>query len=406
MSVEVNAVKNDADNILQTNKRQMINEDNEVAAKAQKVEATEDLIERKNSVKRRPFVIMLGYLGRNYFGMQINRGTKTIEESLLSALLKANFITKEQFEDVREIKFQRAARTDKGVSAVRQIVSLKLPDNVNKEEINEHLPKDIRVFGIKRVTKSFNSKNKCDARTYRYILPTFALAPEDPNFLQTDSDEEIDEEKRLSQLSVINGKPYTEFRLTPEMVEKLNETLKLLEGTHNFHNFTSKTKPLDPRAKRYIIHFRCTEIFTTNDMEFAVLEVKGQSFMLHQIRKMVSLVIGICRNIVTNDIVKDAFSLEKIDIPTAPGLGLSLHFVHYGYYNERYGTDGFHETLDWNECDEEVEQFYKEYILKDIIDTEVSEKVYPFFLLSFIEYFINIQVLLQNNYLKCLKYLP
>ncbi|CAK9825450.1 Pseudouridylate synthase 1 homolog [Anthophora retusa] len=335
MSVEVNSVKKDADNILQTNKRQMVDEDNEVAAKAQKVEATEDLIERKNSVKRRPFVIMLGYLGRNYFGMQINRGTKTIEESLLSALLKANFITKEQFEDVREIKFQRAARTDKGVSAVRQIVSLKLPDNVNKEEINEHLPKDIRVFGIKRVTRSFNSKNKCDARTYRYILPTFALAPEDPDFLQTDSDEEIDEEKRLSQLSVINGKPYTEFRLTPEMFEKLNEILKLLEGTHNFHNFTSKTKPLDPRAKRYIIHFRCMEIFTANDMEFAVLEVKGQSFMLHQIRKM----------------------------------------VHYGYYNERYGTDGFHETLDWKECDEEVEQFYKEYILKDIIDTEVSEKV-------------------------------
>ncbi|CAK9825451.1 Pseudouridylate synthase 1 homolog [Anthophora retusa] len=259
--------------------------------------------------------------------MQINRGTKTIEESLLSALLKANFITKEQFEDVREIKFQRAARTDKGVSAVRQIVSLKLPDNVNKEEINEHLPKDIRVFGIKRVTRSFNSKNKCDARTYRYILPTFALAPEDPDFLQTDSDEEIDEEKRLSQLSVINGKPYTEFRLTPEMFEKLNEILKLLEGTHNFHNFTSKTKPLDPRAKRYIIHFRCMEIFTANDMEFAVLEVKGQSFMLHQIRKMVSLVIGICRNIVTNDIVKDVFSLEKVGIPTAPGLGLSLHFV-------------------------------------------------------------------------------
>lgn len=51
--------------------------------------------------------------------------------------------------------------------------------------------------------------------------------------------------------------------------------------------------------------------------------------MLHQIRKMVSLVVGVARNIVTNDILKDAFSLERIDIPTAPGLGLSLHHVKY-----------------------------------------------------------------------------
>lgn len=86
---------------------------------------------------------------------------------------------------------------------------------------------------------------------------------------------------------------------------------------------------MDPSARRYIISFRCVETFVANDTEFAVLEVKGQSFMLHQIRKMVSLVVGVARNIVTNDILKDAFSLERIDIPTAPGLGLSLHHVKY-----------------------------------------------------------------------------
>lgn len=88
---------------------------------------------------------------------------------------------------------------------------------------------------------------------------------------------------------------------------------------------------MDPRAKRYIVYFRCIETFIANNMEFVVLEVQGQSFMLHQIRKMVSLIIGICRNIITIDFVKDAFSLEKVDIPIAPGLGLSLHFVRYFY---------------------------------------------------------------------------
>lgn len=51
--------------------------------------------------------------------------------------------------------------------------------------------------------------------------------------------------------------------------------------------------------------------------------------MLHQIRKMVSFVIGIFRNIITDDVVKDIFSLNKINISTAPGLGLSLHHVIY-----------------------------------------------------------------------------
>lgn len=372
MSIELASNDKDVCDSHQSIKRQIVEEDDEVATKTRKVTETENAQQR---VKRKNFVIMLGYLGTNYFGMQINRGTKTIEESLLTALLEANFITKDQFDDIREIRFQRAARTDKGVSAVRQVVSLKLPHNVNKEDINKHLPKDIRVFGIKRVTKGFNSKNQCDARTYRYVLPTFALAPEHPDFLKLGDDEEVDEETRRKQLSTINGEPYHTFRLSTKMLDDLNKTLTLLEGTHNFHNFTSRTKALDPRNRRYIIYFRCIETFIANDMEFAVLEIKGQSFMLHQIRKMISLVIGISRNMLKPDFHKEAFSVEKYALPTAPGLGLSLHFVHYKYYDERYGKDGIHEALDWNECDEEVEKFYRECILKSITNTEVTENV-------------------------------
>ncbi|XP_076181208.1 pseudouridine synthase 1 [Ptiloglossa arizonensis] len=383
------------------NKRQIVDTNDKVVVKTQKLETIEKVVPKEMApeemtpkivtpeevalkevkseevverIKRKNFVIMMGYFGRDYLGMQKNPGTKTIEADLLTALLKANLITMDQYEDIREIKFQRAARTDKSVSAVRQIVSLRLPNHANKEEINKYLPKEIKVFGVKRVTKGFNSKNQCDGRTYRYVIPTFALAPEDPNFLQTKEENEIDPEKRLEQLLMIDGKPYNEFRLTASTLNKVKETLMLLEGTHNYHNFTSKVKPLDPRARRYIMYFHCVETFVANNMEFAVLEVKGQSFMLHQIRKMVSLVVGISRNIITNDIIKDVFSLEKIDIPTAPGLGLSLHHVHYKYYNTRYGSDGIHESLAWEECNEEVEQFYKEYILKNIVDTETTEK--------------------------------
>lgn len=102
-------------------KRPILDDDSENKVKIQKTE-----IDTVQKIKRKNHVIMLGYLGKNYYGMQRNPGMKTIEEDLINALLKANLITMEHFENLRIINFQRAARTDKGVSAVRQIVSLKL----------------------------------------------------------------------------------------------------------------------------------------------------------------------------------------------------------------------------------------------------------------------------------------
>lgn len=51
---------------------------------------------------------------------------RTIEEELFKALLKTNYINEESYNQIQFIGFQRAARTDKGVSAVRQVVSLKM----------------------------------------------------------------------------------------------------------------------------------------------------------------------------------------------------------------------------------------------------------------------------------------
>lgn len=80
----------------------------------------------EDRIKRRKCCMLLGYSGLNYFGMQRNPDTKTIEEDLLVALLKNKWITDEGFKMAQTIQFQRAARTDKGVSAARQCVSLKI----------------------------------------------------------------------------------------------------------------------------------------------------------------------------------------------------------------------------------------------------------------------------------------
>lgn len=125
MSVTVNPIVESELNTTNEKKRSILDDSTEINVKVQKVE-TDAEVEKLQRIKRKNHAILLGYLGKDYYGMQRNPGMKTIEEDLVVALLKADLITEEHFKDIRSIKFQRAARTDKGVSAIRQIVSLKL----------------------------------------------------------------------------------------------------------------------------------------------------------------------------------------------------------------------------------------------------------------------------------------
>lgn len=80
----------------------------------------------EDRVKKRKYLLILGYNGANYTGMQRNPEVNTIEEELLKAMLKHKWISEEGFKQPQMVHFQRAARTDKGVSAARQCISAKL----------------------------------------------------------------------------------------------------------------------------------------------------------------------------------------------------------------------------------------------------------------------------------------
>ncbi|XP_009886440.1 PREDICTED: tRNA pseudouridine synthase A, mitochondrial [Charadrius vociferus] len=314
----------------------------------------EDVEDQNKKSPKRKIVLLMAYSGKGYHGMQRNVGSsqfKTIEDDLVSALVQSGCIPENHGEDMKKMSFQRCARTDKGVSAAGQIVSLKvrLIDDI-LEKINNHLPSHIRILGLKRVTGGFNSKNKCDARTYSYMLPTFAFAHKDH-----DVQEEV-------------------YRLDKETLEKVNKLLACYKGTHNFHNFTSQKGPKDPSAKRYIMEMYCGEPFVRENIEFAVIKVKGQSFMMHQIRKMIGLVIAIVKGYAAESIIERSWGEEKVDVPKAPGLGLVLERVHFEKYNRRFGNDGLHEPLEWTEEEEKIAVFKEQHIYPTIINTEREEK--------------------------------
>ena len=69
--------------------------------------------------------------------------------------MKLDIIDQEKFEKPKMFNFQRAARTDKGVSALRQIISCMFPENFPEhlKLINDNLPKEIRLLEARRTGK-------------------------------------------------------------------------------------------------------------------------------------------------------------------------------------------------------------------------------------------------------------
>uniref|UniRef100_A0A669CPN0 Pseudouridine synthase 1 n=1 Tax=Oreochromis niloticus TaxID=8128 RepID=A0A669CPN0_ORENI len=299
------------------------NEENKDSAEkvqaAKRVKTDGEHAEDEKKYPKKKVVLLMVYSGKGYYGMQRNPGNsqfRTIEDDLVAALIKSGCIPENHGDEMKKMSFQRCARTDKGVSAAGQVVSLKvrLIDDII-EKINEHLPPQIKVLGLKRVTQGFNSKNNCDARTYSYMLPTVAFSPKD-----------------------YDTGNIAAFRLEPETLQKVNRLFALYKGTHNFHNFTSQKAPSDPSARRYITEMSCV--------------VKGYA---------------------KEEVMERSWGQEKVDVPKAPGLGLILERVHFDRYNKRFGGDGLHEKLEWDREEEAIKAFKEAHIYPTIIETECEE---------------------------------
>ena len=304
-----------------------------------------------NPNKKRKCAVTFAYVGAGYAGMQRNPGVRTIEGELEGAIARAGGISDANAGDFAKVQWTRAARTDKGVSAVGQVVALKmvLEPSGMVERINAALPERFEVLGIDRVTGGFNAKTMCDRRRYEYVIPTRAF---DPNLGAEGAAEA--------------------FAFTEETRSRVDGVLKNYCGTHNFHNYTVKVKPTDAQAKRYIISFECSAPFEVEGEQFVRCQVVGQSFMLHQIRKLIGTMLAVVRGELTEDDQKFALlTHEFVPTPMAPELGLFLCECIYKAYNDKFG--GVHENFELAKYSERSESFKQTHVYPHIAKQEREE---------------------------------
>ncbi|KAL9113526.1 MAG: hypothetical protein Q9227_002263 [Pyrenula ochraceoflavens] len=139
-------------------------------------------IENEERKPKRKVAVMIGYNGSGYKGLQLDHAQKTIEGEIFQAFVKAGAISKANADDPKKSSFGRCARTDKGVHAAGNLLSLKLivedPEIVRK--INQHLSPQIRVWGIQRTNNSFSAYQMVDSRVYEYLIPSSSFLPPHP----------------------------------------------------------------------------------------------------------------------------------------------------------------------------------------------------------------------------------
>ena len=317
----------------------------------QKEEGTDD--EDKKRVKRK-IAVLLGFLGTNYAGFQVNLDQRTLQAEMELAFYRAGMISTANFGYPYKYSWSNSARTDKGVHACAQVCSLKvelLETDLGDMEgvrtrLEEHLPEDIRVLDLLRTTRNFCAKTQRDRVRYQYMIPSFLFYPDYRGLLEAQG---IPLKGRSNRDTGSTREPWLKreevqqlqailkaYRSTQEQRTLLQSTLSKYEGTHSFHNFTKGLKPGQASANRYILSFQARDPVIIDGVEWIPTQVLGQSFLLHQIRKMVSMAIDIVRgaaNLETMDLALDMKQMVRVNV--APAQGLFLEMSYFENYNRR-----------------------------------------------------------------------
>lgn len=180
-----------------------------------------------------------------------------------------------------------------------------------------------------------------------------------------------------------------------EEVEKLRSYVQKYEGTHNFHNYTVGKEFNDKSTQRYMMKIEVRDPAVYGDTEWISVRIHGQSFMLHQIRKMISLVVLSCRSNASPQLIPETYGPKQIQIPKAPSLGLLLEQPQFGTYNLKVketndkikegdpdAENHRHDPIDYEIYRETIDNFKVKHIYERMRQEEAENNVFDTWLRS------------------------
>ncbi|XP_053658948.1 tRNA pseudouridine(38/39) synthase [Anopheles marshallii] len=258
----------------------------------------EEATHGKATKKHRPFdfskcfkrhiLLRLYYLGWDYQGFAAQEDSiETIEHHLFAALKKVCLI-----EGRETSNYNRCGRTDKGVSAFCQVISLDVRSKFSPEEqleesnlegeldycsmLNRVLPVDIRCIAwMPMVNPAYSARFDCRSRTYRYFFPQGDLN-----------------------------------------VPLMEEGARYLVGVHDFRNFCKMD------VGNGVVNFvrsidaisiqMCQEDYLDNESyNMLCVELTGKAFLWHQVRCIMAVLLLVGQGKEEPSVVKELLDVEK-----------------------------------------------------------------------------------------------
>lgn len=241
----------------------------------------------------------IAYIGTDYHGFQRQPDHPTVEGELLKAFKKAGLM-----EDPVQSKYSIGGRTDKGVHALGNVVALKTDSNATINQINFFLPPAIQIIGKAEVPNGFKPRY-AESRHYKYVF--------------------FNDQYDVNGLNLKN----------------MQNVSKILEGTHNFQNFSKRS---ERNPTRNIKHLTVSQ----ND-DITVFDVVGESFLWNMVRKMVHVITMVGKGKLEEEDVQLLLNPEiPASITPAPPEGLILMSIDYRdvvFNEENYAKNNFFKTL-------------------------------------------------------------
>lgn len=222
------------------------------------------------------YAVKFAYDGTQFFGYQRQPKLKTVEGEIIQRMKETHIIR-----NIEESRFQSASRTDKGVSAVGNVIAF----NTDFREHNIlgalNGMQDIWFYALTDVANDFNPRF-AKQRWYRYHL----------------SYEEID-------------------------IEKIRKASQLLIGEHDFSCFSKS----DERNRIR----RIDDIKIKRMEDFFIIDVYGESFLWHMVRKLIGAIEKVSKGEVDIHKIEDALCGKPSDFGIVSPEPLFLMDIEYNF---------------------------------------------------------------------------
>jgi tRNA pseudouridine38-40 synthase len=243
------------------------------------------------------YALIVEYEGTRYSGFQFQKNARTVQEEIETAIAR---FTGEA------VRIKAAGRTDAGVHATGQVVTFDSdaghPDGVVVRALNSHLPDDIAVKEAHRVADTFDPRRCATARTYVYTIDCGATRSP--------------------------VRRWTTYHLGRTLdVGRMTEAAEALKGIHDFARFSGPLERPDASTVREIFAIDIGE-----DSETVRIEVSGNAFLPHQVRRMAGALVDVGLGKLTSEDIRRLLEGSDAGLVARalPPQGLCLVSVQYG----------------------------------------------------------------------------